>query len=82
MKAIQDEFTPLAGTISRQQLYQMRHRADGLCVLCCQPAAADTVLCKDHAMAQALRISKLYSRRHQRQRQSNGRWITEARKAK
>jgi len=33
-KPIQDEFTHLAGTVSRQRIWQLRKYAEGKCVIC------------------------------------------------
>jgi hypothetical protein len=48
-KYINDKFTPLNGTKSRQRIYQMRNIARGCCMVCGKPAAT-SILCLEHAV--------------------------------
>ena len=45
---IRDEFAGRRD-VSRQQVYQLRHRRDGLCMLCAEPAATKNH-CRRHAV--------------------------------
>ena len=49
---IQDEFTHLEGTVSRQRIWQKRQNAKGLCQLCANPLAEHSnALCQHHLNA-------------------------------
>lgn len=43
---IQDEFSSLQGKVSRQRIYQLRKKRDGLCVRCGRRETGGRVLCK------------------------------------
>jgi hypothetical protein len=50
---IQDQFTHLRHTMSRQQLYQLRQNAKGLCYKCTRPVIPGQNWCEHHAMMSA-----------------------------
>ncbi len=51
MKPIQDEFTHLAGTVSRQWIAQLRWQRDGRCVTCGKPQhPLSAKFCERHAL--------------------------------
>ena len=46
---IQDEFTKLQGKVSRQRIWQLRKKAQGLCIICGKIALyPDSGLCMQH----------------------------------
>lgn len=57
---IDDAFTHLAGTVSRQRIWQLRQRAKGLCMKCGHPLNGLKNYCRKHTDENNRRQQKKY----------------------